>query len=178
MREYIKARITKSDASDSETDQDFEEEEYLRQVRLEAERAQDEMMGEERAGLKSAMNKLKRLRARIVHIGFVEGGLIAFIAIAADLIDYLVVGSIPVIGDILDVAVWFVIAIWVWSRGIQRPPAALLSGVIELVPFIGDLVPTFIFMIFAIIIYNNYIRRRGEKGLRAAIGKIKGRSNS
>ncbi len=165
MRHYIKSQITRETGSGSEPDQDFDEEEYLRQVRLEAERAKDEMAGEERAGFKSAMNKLKRLRARTVHIGFVEGGLVAFVAIAADIIDYLVIGSIPVIGDILDIAVWFVIAIWVWSRRIQKPPASLFSGVIELIP-LGDLVPTWTFMVLAIVIYNNHRRNLSEKQIK------------
>src|SRR3989344_1606517 len=95
-----------------------------------------------------------------------------FITGAADLVDYLVVGSIPVVGDIIEVGIWLAIAIWVWLRAIRKPPAVLFSGIIELIPF-GDLIPTFIAMVLVIIIYNNALRRFGEKRLKKMIAKTR-----
>lgn len=152
---------------DQENQRDFE-----RQTRLEERRAGDER--KEGEGARRALSRLMRLRRSIPHIELVEGGLIAFVAVGADIIDYLVVGSIPVIGDILDVEVWFLIAMWVWSRGIKRPTAAMFSGIIELIPF-GDLLPTFIGMVLVIITYNNSRRKLGVKGFKEALEKIKNR---
>ena len=157
-------------ALDQEQERDFE-----RQARLEEERAKyNKEEGEKMRGLS---RRLARFHQRIPHIGFMEGGLVSFAAGVADTIDYLVVGSLSVVGDILDVGIWMFIAIWVWARGIKRPTAALLSGVIELIPF-GDLLPTFIAMVLAIIIYNNSIRKSGAGKLRGAMAKIKNTKSS
>lgn len=151
---------------DQENQRDFE-----RQTRLEEGRAEDKK--EEKGGMRRALKRLSHLRRSMPHVGFVEGGLISFVAVAADIIDYLVIGLIPVVGDILDVAVWMLIAVWVWSRGIKRPRAALLSGIIELIPVLGDLVPTWTFMALAIILYNNMVRRGHEKHFLGVLKKVK-----
>lgn len=151
-------------------DRDFE-----RQIRLEEERAKDERREGEMA--RRVSKRLMRIRNSIPHVGSAEGGLMSFVAVVADIIDYLVVGSIPIVGDILDVAVWFMIAIWVWSRGIKRPTAAMFSGIIELIPF-GDLLPTFIGMVLVIIIYNNSRRKLAVKNFKGALEKIKNRGDS
>lgn len=153
-------------ALDQEQERDFG-----RQMRLEEERVKDERGESEKIHV---LRRLARFRRSIPHIGFMEGGLMLFAAGLSDLIDYLVVGSIPVVGDILDIGIWSSIAMWVWSRGIKRPLAALFFGVIELIPF-GDLLPTFIGMVLGIIIYNNSRRKLGIKGFKEALEKIKNR---
>lgn len=83
----------------------------------------------------------------------VAGLLILFIAFASDLLDYFIIGSIPILGDIIDVAVWFVIWAWVWLGGLSRPPFIMFSGLIELIPF-GDFIPTFTLLVLFLIFYN------------------------
>ena len=152
-----------------------EQGDFERQTRLEEVRAKDERNEGEK--IKSALRKLLHFRRSIPHIDFAEGFLMLFITGAADLVDYLVVGSIPVVGDIIDVGIWLAIAIWVWLRAIRKPPAVLFSGIIELIPF-GDLIPTFIAMVLVIIIYNNALRRFGEKRLKKMIAKTRNKENS
>lgn len=88
------------------------------------------------------------------RVGPIEGGLMgAFTAVNA-LLDYLVVGSIPIVGDILDGITWFVISMWVWMRGFKKPPLFLMAGAVEFIPG-GDLIPVYLAMVIVIVIYNN-----------------------
>ncbi|MCH7882802.1 hypothetical protein IIA95_00045 [Patescibacteria group bacterium] len=88
------------------------------------------------------------------RINPVEGGMMMAFAMLNDGLDYLIVGSIPLVGDLLDGITWFTISMWVWVRGLKRPPLFLGLGAIELIPF-GDLIPTYTLMVIGIIIYNN-----------------------
>ena len=162
--------MTEAALINSEQDRD-----YRRQLRLEEERSQDN--GKEGEGIRRALRRLAHFRRSIPHIGFVEGIPVFMAAGITDLIDYFIVGSIPIVGDILDIGIWAVIAMWVWLRAIQRPPAALLGGVIELIPF-GDLLPTWMIMVLAIIIYNNSRRKFHERRWRGVIAKLKNRKDS
>ena len=63
--------------------------------------------------LKNNIRKLKRNLPP--NIGIVESLLIFSIAAGSDVLDYLIIGSIPIIGDILDIVTWMIIAAWVFS---------------------------------------------------------------
>lgn len=150
-------------------DQKEYETELTRQERLERARIKYEQM--EGAHKRKIFRRLMKIRRNIPHIDFMEGGLIVGVAALADLIDYLIVGSIPVIGDILDIGMWFLIALWVWTRGVRKPPASLFSGIVELIP-LGDLLPTWMLMTMIIIVYNNHERKKAERKLRGSLAKI------
>jgi hypothetical protein len=85
---------------------------------------------------------------------FVSGIIVLLFALGSDILDYFVIGSIPVLGDILDMTVWLTIAAWVWFLNMEKPLYLLFAGLIELIPFIGDFVPTWTIMVLIIIFYN------------------------
>jgi len=93
-----------------------------------------------------------------------EALLIVGFALINDVSDLLIIGSIPVVGDIMDGITWFTIWLWAQSRGLKQPFALKTSGVIEFIPFAGDILPTYTFMALAIILYNN------NPNLRAILG--------
>lgn len=84
---------------------------------------------------------------------FVVGLIILMISAGSDLLDYFIIGSIPIAADILDIITWLIIAAWVFIMGLKRPPAVLASGLIELIPF-GDFIPTWVALTAAILIWN------------------------
>ena len=87
-------------------------------------------------------------------VEMLDGGLMLAIAGFNDLTDYLVIGSIPIVGDIIDGIVWFSIYAWVMSKGLDRPQMLMWSGAVEMIP-LGDLLPTYTAMVMTIILYNN-----------------------
>src|SRR3989338_4080458 len=89
-----------------------------------------------------------------VHVGGVEAACMLAFAATNDILDYFIVGSIPIVGDVLDGITWGAISAWVLFRGIDRPQSSLFAGAIELIPF-GDLLPTYTLMVAGIVIYNN-----------------------
>ena len=93
-----------------------------------------------------------------------EAMLIVGFALINDVSDLLIIGSIPVVGDIMDGITWFTIWLWAQSRGLKQPFALKTSGIIEFIPFAGDILPTYTFMALAIILYNN------NPNLRAILG--------
>jgi hypothetical protein len=114
------------------------------------------------ARLKDQLDEKQKTAAgpAVKKISNFEAGIMLAVAGASDLLDYLVVGSIPLIGDILDIIVWLAITAWVMMRGLDKPPMFLAAGGIELIPIIGDLLPTYILMVVVIILYNNSSRFR------------------
>ena len=88
------------------------------------------------------------------RVGGFELGLMLGLAVFNDALDYFVVGSIPVVGDLLDGFTWGTIALWVTTRGLERPDYSLLMGAIEMIP-LGDLLPTFTLQVLWIVSYNN-----------------------
>ena len=93
----------------------------------------------------------------VSRVNTFEAGIMLTLALVNDILDYFIIGSIPVIGDIFDGITWGVIVLWATFRGFKRPPLWGLYGVAELVPFIGDLIPTYTGMVLFIVLYN---RRR------------------
>lgn len=91
---------------------------------------------------------------RAARIGAFEAGILLSLAAFNDILDWFIIGSIPILGDILDGVVWGGIAAWASFRGVKRPPGAMFAGVIEFIP-LGDLVPTFILQVAWIIVYHN-----------------------
>lgn len=68
-----------------------------------------------------------------------------FIAGLNDLADWLVIGSIPIIGDILDLATSGILGIWLFfKRGgkMGNIGAIGIATIIELIPF-GDILPSY-----------------------------------
>ncbi|MBI2038811.1 MAG: hypothetical protein HYT22_00805 [Candidatus Niyogibacteria bacterium] len=88
--------------------------------------------------------------ARQVSMNMFIANLVLAVAMINDTLDYFIIGSIPVVGDILDGATWGIILLWVYSQGLRRPPFWGLTGAIEIIPF-GDLIPTYTLMVLWII---------------------------
>lgn len=74
-----------------------------------------------------------------------EGNMMIAFALFCDLIS-----QIPVAGFIIDGIAWFVIAMWVKSRGLKYPSLFMPSGIAGLIPF----VPAYTAMVMFIIFYN------------------------
>lgn len=97
--------------------------------------------------LARAAQKISQAAARTgQRINPIIGGLIFGFAVLVDILDYLVIGSIPVVGDVVDLMAGGTIWLWVkisigtpwyisWSPGI--------AALIEFIPFLGDLPPSF-----------------------------------
>ncbi|HBT81756.1 hypothetical protein A2757_00330 [Candidatus Giovannonibacteria bacterium RIFCSPHIGHO2_01_FULL_48_47] len=122
-----------------------------------------------------------RLRARIsrsakaqvaagVKIGLAAAFLMLGFAGMLDLVDWLGVGSIPLIGDILDIFGGLVIYFWVKIKGLdQKKPwyISWLAGggtLVELIPG-GDILPSYILTVLVIIIVNTSWGQRWAKFL-------------
>lgn len=73
--------------------------------------------------------------------------IIGFLLGLNDLADWLVVGSIPIIGDIFDVFVSVTAGLWIFFQGGDKMVNSLLwilaATFVELIPF-GDLLPSYI----------------------------------
>lgn len=122
--------------------------EDLRMMQLERARAQAAMReGSSRKNLSSIYRQVP------AHVNLVELILIGGFAGISDLLDYLIVGSIPIIGDILDLVTWFVIFMWIFLRGL-KPMMSIAAGAVEFIPFIGDLPPTWIGIVIVVSIYS------------------------
>ena len=73
-------------------------------------------------------------------------GLAFAIAVIADMLDYLVIGAIPIYGDILDLIVMGILFKLIGPLS--------LAGIIELVPVVGDLVPTYTVAVIGAYVFN------------------------
>ncbi|MBI1957256.1 MAG: hypothetical protein HYS44_02260 [Candidatus Niyogibacteria bacterium] len=82
-----------------------------------------------------------------------EAGIMLALAIVNDGLDYLIIGSIPIIGDIFDGVLWGCIVWWANARGLRKPPFWGFTGAVELIPF-GDIIPTYTLMVLWLIAYN------------------------
>ena len=94
-------------------------------------------------------NEEKTRTPQKIKIWYFEAAGFGLLAVIADFLDWLVIGSIPVLGDILDGIMFGIIGIWVISlmmRHYKLPTAIIISPIggllIELIPFVGDLPPT------------------------------------
>lgn len=88
------------------------------------------------------------------RVGVFEGGIMLILGASNDILDYFILGSIPVLGDLIDGFTWSVIAFWAMLRGLKRPRGALFAGALEFIP-LGDLIPTYTAMVLWIIVHNN-----------------------
>lgn len=123
----------------------------------------------EMARLKTRVSKFaKSAEAAGTKINLVEGVLVLGFAILMDIIDWLGLGSIPLIGDIFDLFTGAVIYFWVKIRGLdQKKPwfISWMSGgatLIELIPG-GDLLPSYTLAVILIMIFNTSWGRRWAK---------------
>jgi hypothetical protein len=96
----------------------------------------------------------------------VEMSIVLGFAILVDVADILVIGSIPVAGDVLDVLAGASIWLWVLIRGLNKNRGVLFSwgpwiatGV-ELIPFVGDIPPSYAISVMAILIANSQSGRK------------------
>lgn len=93
-------------------------------------------------------------------INIIEGGLMLGFAIFMDLLDYFLVGLIPILGDILDIIAGAIIWLWVKVRGLDRVKPLLVSlspgiaTLVELFPVVGDIPPSFTIDVLFIIVLN------------------------
>ena len=102
-------------------------------------------------------------------VNIVEGTLMLIFALMADVLDWLIIGSIPILGDIFDVIVWGIIYLWVKIRGFDQLSSRLNLGAlfVELVPF-GDVIPSFTIAVLGIILLNSAL---GRMMMRRFMGK-------
>ena|SRR3989344_820195 len=91
------------------------------------------------------------------NVNMFFAGIVFLIAAINDTLDYFVIGSIPIIGDLLDGFTWGMIALWVMMENLERPPFALTAGAIEFIP-LGDLIPTYTLQVLWIVAYNKKIK--------------------
>ncbi len=100
------------------------------------------------------------------RINMVSGSLILGLALSADLADYLIVGAIPIAGDVIDIGAGAVIWFWVVTKGLNRGRSPLLSWIpwmasgIELIPLIGDIPPSFTISVLIIMALNTEAGRK------------------
>jgi len=89
-------------------------------------------------------------------------------AIFMDIIDWLGIGSIPLLGDIFDLFAGAVTYFWVKIRGLDKKKPWFISWMsggatlIELIPG-GDLLPSYTLAVILIMIFNTSWGRRGAK---------------
>ena len=92
-------------------------------------------------------------------IGITAASAMLIFAGLVDLIDWLVVGSIPLVGDVLDIFTGLIIYFWVKMSGLDNAQPWYVSSLgglgtlIELIPG-GDLLPTYIAAVLTIILAN------------------------
>jgi len=102
------------------------------------------------------------------EINLVEGTMILGFAIFMDIIDWLGIGSIPLLGDIFDLFAGAVTYFWVKIRGLDKKKPWFISWMsggatlIELIPG-GDLLPSYTLAVILIMIFNTSWGRRGAK---------------
>lgn len=93
--------------------------------------------------------------------------LMLIFTIIADVLDFFLIGQIPVLFDIFDFIVWFSIWAWVYLTGLDRPPAfigAMFFGIfIEMLPFV-EFIPTYTILVLIILIYNTAVKKVVKKG--------------
>ncbi|MBI5786958.1 MAG: hypothetical protein HY446_00180 [Candidatus Niyogibacteria bacterium] len=90
------------------------------------------------------------------RVEMLEALLMVGFALINDIADLLVIGSIPILGDIIDAITWYVIYEWARTRGLKNPLFLKTAGVVEFIPFgAGDILPIYTLMVLAIILYNN-----------------------
>lgn len=89
------------------------------------------------------MDKLQLVKKKI---GGMSWGIAAVVALVADMLDYAIIGAIPIYGDIFDV---IVIGILYKLIG----PIAMF-GIIELIPVAGDFVPTYLIIVVVAWLYK------------------------
>jgi len=94
------------------------------------------------------------------RINFIEAGLVIGFAATVDLLDYFVIGAIPVAGDALDLAAGGAIWLWVVLKGLSHNRSPLVSWSpwiatgVEIIPIIGDLPPSFTIDVLLILALN------------------------
>ncbi|MBI4114890.1 MAG: hypothetical protein HY445_03550 [Candidatus Niyogibacteria bacterium] len=120
--------------------------------------------------LKRQINALKR--SLPPEVFFVEVLFIFMIALTNDVLDWLFIGSIPVIGDIMDLATWIIISSWIWWRGFKRPTMHFLAGLVEFIPF-ADILPVWSFYVVGIVLYNEFHRMAHMKKIKKMLATAK-----
>lgn len=102
-------------------------------------------------------NEKKIRQPQKIKIRNFEAGIFGLFAVAADFLDWLVIGSVPILGDVLDGVMFGIIGIWVINLMMRRyklSTAIVIAPVggllVELIPLIGDLPPTWIGTIWLI----------------------------
>ena len=108
-----------------------------------------------------------------VHISILEAFLVLFVVGIADFLDYLIIGSIPIIGDIIDLAAWMFVGMWMLLRPVQKPFGAMYAGIIEFIPVIGDLPPTWVGIVVVSIIYNNMLSKKSAGQIQSTLNRLK-----
>lgn len=88
-----------------------------------------------------------------ISIGF---WIVGFLLGLNDLADWLVIGSLPIIGDGFDIFVSVITGLWLFFKGGDKMVKNLLwvgaATFIELIPF-GDILPSYLFVAYRI--YKN-----------------------
>lgn len=115
--------------------------------------------------LKNAAQELKKsLPPKVL---FVEAMTMVGFAFMNDFFDWLLIGSIPILGDILDAGTWFIIIVWAWFRHLKTPPGGFIAGIVEFIPFL-DILPVYTAMVIGYLAYNEFRRVLAEREIKKA----------
>ena len=143
---------------------------YLEQIReslLKEKRAREASERTIKKEFERAKRLIQLLKQKLPpKVSFVEAGtVLAFAFFGNDFLDWLLLGSIPIVGDILDAITWGVIMSWVWIRKLERPPGIFFAGIAEFIPFI-DLLPVWTALVTGILLYNKFKRVLHERDIK------------
>lgn len=99
-------------------------------------------------------------------VSVILGFFILLFAIGNDALDILVIGQIPILGDVLDFAMVAAIGLWVFLTGLSRPPGFVLEMfadiIIEIIP-VAEFIPAHTILVLIIIVYNLFGKKVIEK---------------
>lgn len=136
------------------------DEKTLQQEELEAERLAALHQNRKKArSNEGGVNPLS-LAGETAATAGIGGFLMLGVAIVADLLDWAIVGSIPILGDIIDVFMGLTLWFWVKTKGLDTGKPWWVSwgpGIatgVEVIPFIGDIPPSYAIYVIIILVMN------------------------
>ncbi|PIR69587.1 MAG: hypothetical protein COU47_02420 [Candidatus Niyogibacteria bacterium CG10_big_fil_rev_8_21_14_0_10_46_36] len=140
--------------------------EQARSLALQERRAEQKKEQEKKREVQKIMRQINAIKDSLPpKINLTESISMVGFALISDIVDWLVIGSIPILGDILDIVTWMIVGFWMWWRKLKRAPGSIEAGIIELIP-VADILPTWTAIVVLSILYNNHKRAQ-------AAGEIK-----
>lgn len=142
--------------------------EQERRMLLEENRRQERIFRSKKNESEKAKKEAEKIKQSLPpKVNFVEAMTMVGFAFMNDFFDWLLIGSIPILGDILDLGTWFIILVWAWFRRLKTPPAGFMAGIIELIPFL-DILPIYTAMVIGYLLYNEFKRKLKQNEIEKA----------